>query len=167
MIFGLRLCDVSLGTVRVIVSIQGRKYLASAIGFVEVSIFITAIGKAMANMDSIWSTLGYSGGFAVGTMLGIWLENKLAFGYRMVRIVTHADTDILIADLRANGFAVTKVTGEGRDGPVSVIFTVVKRRFVDKVMALVNETCPRAFLTVEETRETRSGFFAPVISKLK
>lgn len=166
-IFGLRVCDVSLGTVRVIVSIQGRKYLAAAIGFVEVSIFITAIGKAMASMDSPLSTLGYAGGFACGTMLGIFIEGKLALGYRLVRAITHAPDLELVHAMREAGFAVTRLVGEGRDGPVSVILSVVRRRDVARLVALVNQQCPEAFVTIEETRETRRGFFSPVVSKMK
>lgn len=166
-IFCLRICDVSLGTIRVIISIQGRKYLAAAIGFVEVSIFITAIGKAMSNIDNPLSTLGYAGGFACGTMLGIFIEGKLALGYRLVRVITHVNQAELVETLRDAGFAVTRMQGEGRNGPVSLLLCVVRRKCVGQVMEIVGRISPEAFITIEETRETRHGFFSPVVSKLK
>lgn len=166
-IFGLRVCDVSLGTVRVIVSIQGRKYLAAAIGFVEVSIFITAIGKAMSNMDNPLSTLGYAGGFACGTMLGIFIEGKLALGFRLVRVITGVQQVELVDALREAGFAVTRMLGEGRDGPVALLFSVIRRKDVNRMLQIVGQVSPDAFVTIEETRETRHGFFSQVVSKLK
>ena len=167
LIFCLRICDVSLGTVRMIVSIQGRRYLAAGIGFVEVSIFITAIGKAMENIENPINVFAYAGGFAAGTMLGIALETKLAFGYRVVRVIIHRGADNLIAKLREAGFGVTRLRGEGKKGPVAVLFSVIRRKDAGTYMRVVNQEAPHAFVTIEETRETKHGYFSPTISKLK
>jgi uncharacterized protein YebE (UPF0316 family) len=48
------------------------------IGFVEVTIFILAISQVVRNVGNVWNVLSYSGGFATGTMLGMWLEEKMA-----------------------------------------------------------------------------------------
>lgn len=167
LIFCLRICDVSLGTIRVIVSIQGRRYLAAGIGFVEVSIFIFAIGKAMSGIDNLINVFAYSGGFAAGTMLGILLEGKIALGHRVVRIIVHKREAELTQMLRDHGFAVTRLMGEGKKGPVAVLFSVIRRRDINSYMKIVNEIAPNAFVTLEETRETRHGYFSPILSKLK
>ena len=116
LIFGMRLADVSLGTIRMILSFQGRSFIAAAIGFVEVTIFILAIGKVVGSLDSPMNVLAYSGGFAGGTLLGIGIENRIALGTRFVRVITHRLNDHLVKALREAGFGVTRVVGGGCTG---------------------------------------------------
>ena len=78
LIFCLRLIDVSMGTVRILMAVRGRRLLAGAIGFFEVTIFLVAISQVVANIGNWWNVLGYAGGFAVGTILGMTIEKKLA-----------------------------------------------------------------------------------------
>lgn len=159
LIFCLRIIDVSLGTIRMIVTIQGRKYLAAIIGFMEISIFIIALGKVAGNWSSPWNVIGYAGGFAVGTLVGITLEGWLALGFQMIRVITKQENDALVAALHDTGFAVTIVPGTGDNRPVYVLFSVVKRKRTDEFLKIVERFAPRAFTTVEETRRTIHGYF--------
>ncbi len=167
LIFLFRLCDVSLGTVRMILAIQGRKVVAAFIGFVEVSVFVLAIGQVMAGGLSVGKVLAYSGGFAAGTMLGIVIENWLAMGYRLVRVITHRPGDHLIECLRDDGFGVTRIVGEGKEGRVYVLLSVVRRRNLRRYMGLVNKLAPKAFVTIEETREARYGYIPHFTGRVK
>jgi uncharacterized protein YebE (UPF0316 family) len=167
LIFGLRICDVSLGTIRMIVSIQGRRYIAAAIAFVEVSIFVVAIGKVIGQLDNVINIFAYSGGFACGTILGIQLEGRLALGNRIVRIITHRPNDLLVTRLRDAGFGVTTIQGEGRDGTVHILFSVVRRKAVTEFMEIVKELAPKAFVTIEEARETVHGHLPAMGGRFK
>lgn len=158
-IFAMRVGDVSLGTIRIIVSVQGRKYLAAAIGFVEVTIFVVAISRVLSQMVNPINVLAYSGGFATGTILGISIEAKLAMGYRMVRVITHRTHEHLENALREAGFGVTRLLGEGKDGRVFILISVVRRKNLNQYLAVVNELAPKAFVTVEESREAKRGYF--------
>lgn len=158
-IFFLRVIDVSLGTVRMILSIQGRKYVAAALGFVEVTIFIVAVGKVVGNMDNTWNVFAYSGGFAAGTLLGISLEEWLALGYQMIRVITRSENHELVDTLRDSGFAVTQVNGVGKAGPVHVLFSVVRRVRVNQYLDIIDRLAPEAFLTVEDTKRRVHGYF--------
>ena len=166
LIFGLRLADVTLGTVRLILSIQGRQYLAAGIAFVEVTIFVVAIGKVLGELDNLFNIIAYSGGFACGTILGIHVEGKLALGSRIVRVITHRQNDLLVERLRESGFGVTKIVGDGRDGTVYILLSIVRRRNLGPYMKLINELAPKAFVTVEEVRDTLHGYL-PVWGRLK
>ena len=44
-IFGLRVTDVSMGTVRTIMVLRGMRKVAALIGFVEVSIWVVAVSR--------------------------------------------------------------------------------------------------------------------------
>lgn len=166
LIFGLRLCDVSLGTVRMMVSLQGRRALAAAIAFVEVTIFVVAIGRVVDQLDNWWNVFAYSGGFACGTIVGIGIERWLALGKRVVRIITHRPNERLVSALRSDGFGVTRIIGEGMDGDVYILFSVVRRKDLKRMLAHVAELAPRAFVTTEEAKETIHGHL-PVLARMK
>lgn len=158
LIFCLRVTDVTLGTMRILMTVRGQKLLAALIGFVEVTIFVVAISQVVRNVNNIWNVIGYSGGFAVGTLVGMTIEERLALGFTVIRIIC-ADVSNKVAEaLRAAGFGVTEMGGQGMRGPVNVLEVVVRRADVPAVLQLVDKTDPRAFITVEETRRVYRGW---------
>jgi len=157
-VFSLRIVDVSMGTIRHIVSVQGRAFLASFIGFFEVIIFLVAISHVLSSVrENLWLALAYGGGFATGTWLGVKLEERIALGMRMIRIITTRPNDELVETLRGKGFGVTVLHGEGLCGPVYVLFSVVKRCLVPTFRKVVQELAPQAFMTIEDTRFVSGG----------
>ncbi|XOV75739.1 MAG: DUF2179 domain-containing protein [Phycisphaerales bacterium] len=98
-----------------------------------------------------YALIGYGAGFATGTLIGMTIEEKIAIGHRMLRVVNrHIDVD-LSAKLREHGYRVTRVSGEGRNGPVEVAFLAIRRRELSKTIELVGELAPDSFVTVERT----------------
>ncbi|MBM4370655.1 MAG: DUF2179 domain-containing protein [Deltaproteobacteria bacterium] len=158
LIFGMRVADVSLGTIRVILSFQGRSVISAAIGFVEVTIYVLAIGRVVGQLDSIINIVAYSGGFAAGTLLGIALENRIALGTRFVRVITHRPNEALVETLRQEGFGVTRVLGEGMQGKVHILLSVVRRKDLGRFINTVQDMAPKAFFTVEDARAFQGGF---------
>lgn len=157
-IFGLRICDVSLSTIRILLSVRNQRAAVPIIGFFEVMIWVFAAGNAIRHLDSGWHVAGYAAGFSTGTMVGLWIEGKLAIGLATMRIISR-DTTIPLADaLRALGCGVTEFTGQGRQGQVAVVYTVVARRRIPAVLAEVDRWDADAFVTVEEPREIRRGW---------
>ena len=61
--------------------------------------------------------------------------------------------------LRANDYGVTSLDGEGAAGAVQVIFTIVPRREVGTVVALVRAFNPKAFYSIEEVGFAKEGVF--------
>ena len=162
-IFALRIVDVSLGTVRMILMVRGRRGLSAAIGFVEVLVWIVAVGHALQHLGSPYHIVGYAGGFAAGTYAGIAVEDYIAVGTVVVRaIIPEADGTTTAQALRAHGFAVTEIEGQGRSGPVDVLNVVVERAEAPHVVDAVEAEAPRSFITVEEVRSTRRGHLHPI-----
>lgn len=158
LIFCLRLTDVTLGTLRILMTVRGRKPLAALIGFIEVTIFVVAISQVVRNATNIWRVLGYSGGFAAGTLVGMTIEERLALGITVVRIIS-SDIQRGVADaLRALGFGVTEMAGQGLRGTVDIMEVVVRRNELPKVLQAVEEVDSQAFVTVEETRRVYRGY---------
>ena len=155
LIFCLRIVDVSLATVRMLLAMRGVKMLAPVIGFFEVLIWIVAVGSAIKNLDSVWHVLGYAGGFATGSVVGLALEEKLAVGLASIQVISQHGGVELAEALRGRGFGVTEFAGQGREGRVEVVQTVVLRRQVREVITEVDRWDPDAFVSVEEPRTIR------------
>jgi uncharacterized protein YebE (UPF0316 family) len=158
LIFVLRICDVSLATLRMLLAVRGQKHIAPFIGFFEVLIWIFAVGNAIKHLDSPLHLIGYGAGFSMGTLVGMWLEEKMAFGLATVRVMSmHGGVEIAEA-LRNRGFAVTEFAGHGREGRVEVVYAVLKRRQLPVVFEEVGVWDPDAFVTVEEPRAIHRGW---------
>ncbi|HPD63701.1 MAG TPA: DUF5698 domain-containing protein, partial [Anaerolineaceae bacterium] len=126
-IFVARIFDVTLGTLRIIFVARGKRNLAPILGFFEVLIWIVVISQLVQNLESATAYIGYAAGFAAGNYFGMWLEDKLALGTYILRLITAEEPGELVRRLRAAGFGVTTVAGEGKTGTVQLIYTFVKR----------------------------------------
>lgn len=158
LIFCLRLTDVTLGTLRILMTVRGQKLFAALIGFVEVTIFVVAISQVVRDANNFWNVVGYSGGFAAGTLVGMSIEERLALGFTVVRIICTDTSNAVAEALRAAGFGVTEMGGHGMRGPVEVLEAVVRRADVPTVLQIVDSTDRKAFITVEETRRVYRGW---------
>ena len=159
LIFLARICDVTLGTVRLIFVSRGFKYLAPVVGFFEVLIWILAIGQIMQNLSNWICYLAYAGGFATGNYVGMRVAEKLSLGIVLIRIITQRGAHALLDRLRKGDYGVTSLDGEGAAGPVQVIFTIVPRREVGAVVELVKAYNPKAFYSIEEVGFVERGVF--------
>jgi uncharacterized protein YebE (UPF0316 family) len=158
-IFLARLTDVTLGTVRIIFISRGKKYLAPLLGFLEVFIWITVVSQIVRSAQTIVAYLAYAAGFAVGNYVGMMVEEKLAIGTLVVRVILPKDGVLLVDRLRKEGYGATYVDGQGASGPVMLIYTVVMRKELPRVVDLIQAVYPKAFFTVEELRTAQQGIF--------
>lgn len=159
LIFAARIIDVTLGTLRIIFVSKGRKWLAPVFGFVEVIIWLIAIGQVMQHLTNIACYVAYGAGFAAGTFIGITIEERLAVGLLVVRIVTAKDPAPLRAALIEGGYGVTCVDGNGANGPVKMIYTVIKRKDLPEVAERIRSFDAKAFYSTEEARSANEGVF--------
>ncbi len=159
LIFCARILDVSIGTIRILFISRGTKYLAPVMGFFEVLVWLLAIGQIMRNLTNVACYMAYAAGFATGTFVGLYLEEKLAMGLLMVRIVTRKGATPLIEYLQSANFGVTSVDAEGMTGKVHVIFTIIKRSDLSKVVEIIARFNPTAFYSVEDIRSVSKEVF--------
>ncbi len=164
LIFLMRIADVSMGTIRIIFVSRGIKIFAAILGFFEVLIWLFAISQIMKNLNNPMHYVAYAAGFGMGNFVGISIEKWLSMGNRTVRIITKKDAADLIRALRAKGFGVTSIDGEGADGMVKLIFTVLRRNHVSDVVKLIKKFNPNAFYTVEDIRYVREDNIYPLRS---
>jgi uncharacterized protein YebE (UPF0316 family) len=160
LIFCLRIIDVSCDTMRVIFAIRGKRVIAASLGFIQALVWIFAVANAVKHLNSVLHVLGYAGGYAMGTYIGVSLERMIAYGVATVRIVTKRAGLGIAAALREQGYGVTESHGVGRDGAVDVLNSVVQRRHLNDVLAVITALDEEAFVTVEEPRVLLGGSIA-------
>ena len=146
-----RIADVSLGTLRTVFVIGGRRYTSWVIGFIEVLIWVVVVSKVIHNLDNWVYAVCYAFGFATGTFIGMTVEEHLALGQQVVRIFSRRGDDVAEA-LREAGYQVTVFDGRGRDGPVQLLFIGTARRRVSKVADLARSIDPGCFHIVDDIR---------------
>lgn len=157
-IFFLRIVDVSLATLRMLLAVRGIKMIAPIIGFFEVLVWVVAVGTVIQHLDSPLHLIGYAGGFAAGTFVGLSIEERMALGMASIRIVSRFGGVELAEALRERGYGVTEYTGQGREGQVEVLDAVLRRRDLPEVLAQVDHWDPDAFVTIQEPRAIHRGW---------
>jgi uncharacterized protein YebE (UPF0316 family) len=152
LIFLARIIDVSMDTIRLIFIARGFKKIAPFIGFFQVLVWIFTITRIMANLDNWTCYIAYAAGFATGNLTGMILEEHLALGIQLIRVVTRREAGELIVSLKDYKIPVTSVDAVGSFGNVAVLFIVIKRKRIVEVLDLIRQHNPRAFYTIEDIR---------------
>ncbi len=154
LIFCARVCDVTLGTFRTISVVRGKKALAWMLGFVEITIWVLVVREVLTSLDSWVNVFAYSLGFATGSAVGIALENRLAIGNQMVRIVSRFRGNEIAEKIRQSGQAVTEFNGEGRDGPIKLLYVFSTRKQTPLIALAAESVDPECFITIEDAKQS-------------
>ncbi|HBE42534.1 MAG TPA: hypothetical protein DDW27_15300 [Bacteroidales bacterium] len=161
LIFLARVCDVSLGTLRIIFVSKGKKYIAPFLGFFEVLIWIIAVSRIMQNLDNYINYIAYAAGFASGNFVGMIIEERLAMGIQMIRVFTGEKGLDLIKSLNCNGYGATSIEAHGAKEKIHIIYTIIHRNEIADVLKIINSYNPRAFYTIEDVKSAKEGIFHP------
>ncbi len=156
LIFFARVTDVSLGTLRTAYVIQGRRELSWILGFLEVLIWVYAVSEVIHNLTQPIYAISFALGFSTGNYLGITLEKWFALGSQIIRVFTH-EGEKISATLRAKGLRLTSFTGNGRDGPIDMLFIGAPRRKVPEIQLAVRELDPKSYIMVDDLRADQAS----------
>lgn len=152
LIFAARVSEVSVNTVRIIYMLGGRKYTATILGFFEAFIWLIAMRQIFQHLDNWLCLFMYAGGFAAGIFVGMIIEERIAYGKVIVRIITRKDVAPLIQFLTKLRVRHTKVGAEGGDGQENLVFTVLDRERLEYLIQKLKEILPTAFYTIENVK---------------
>ncbi|MFO7891711.1 MAG: DUF2179 domain-containing protein [bacterium] len=159
LIFLARICDQTIGTIRIVFISRGDKWISPILGFIEVFIWVLAIRQILYNLSNVVGYVAYAGGFATGNFIGMLLEEKIALGKRIMQIITQKDASKLIKVLNRKGYGVTNIPAQGARGRVNVIYTIIDRSDLDRVIKLVERINPGAFYSIENVLSVKEGVF--------
>ena len=157
-IFCARICDVSIGTIRIIMIARSQRAVAALLGFFEVIIWLIAVSQVLSHLNNVICYIAYGAGFAAGNYIGISIENRLAMGMQAIQIITEENLKALSMLLRQEGFGVTNLAAKGQKGQMDFIYVVTPRKRSDEVLSIVKEFDPNAFISVMDLRSAYAGY---------
>jgi uncharacterized protein YebE (UPF0316 family) len=160
-IFGLRVLNMTLDTLRMLFTLRGKKALSWGIGFVVSLIYVLLLTSVLSNLNNPLYIIAYSAGFATGGVAGMWIEERLAIGYIHLQVISPRLGVVMAQKLRENGFAVTEIPARGKDGMVSMLSLSVRRKQALAVEKIVNKCDEAAFVTSEDVHPVSRGFWRP------
>ena len=158
-IFGLRVLNMTLDTLRMLFMLRGKKTLSWISGFLVSLIYVVLLTSILSNLNSLLYIVAYAAGFATGGVVGMWIEERMAIGFTHIQIISSRRGVVLAQTLREGGFGVTEIPARGKDGMVSMLNLSVRRTQVPDVETIINECDAEAFVTSEDVRPMRRGFF--------
>lgn len=161
LIFFARICDVSINTIRIIYMLGGRRITATLLGFFEAFIWLLVIREIFKHLDNWLCYVAYPAGFASGIFVGMIIEERIAYGKVIVRIITRKEIKELLEYLNANSFRFTHVNAQGPDGHENLVFTVLEREHLDNLLTKLKEILPTAFYTIEKVKAAGEGGVIP------
>lgn len=144
---------MSLGTLRIMFVSKGLRGKATLLGFIEVLIWIVIVAQLFQNLDNWVNYVAYAGGFATGTYIGMFIEEKMKVGVQIFRIIVGEDSEILSEKLKEADFRLTEIDGKGKYGPVKILFTVARRKRWQDLKRILKENAPTAFFSVEDVKD--------------
>ncbi len=159
LIFVARMCDVTLGTMRHVLIARGMKKVVPFLGFFEVLIWLIAIGQIMKNLENVMCYIAWASGFAMGNYIGMMIEEKIALGLQVVRVITNQSCDEFLNQLNKANMGATVMNGTGAKGPVKIIFTVLERKNIPSFVQILSLFNPDAFYSIEDVRAANKGVF--------
>jgi uncharacterized protein YebE (UPF0316 family) len=158
-IFGLRVLNMTLDTLRMLFLLRGKKALSWGAGFLVSLIYVLLLTSVLSNLNNLLYILAYAAGFATGGVVGMWIEERLAIGFTNIQVVSPRRGAVMAQKLRENGFAVTEIPARGKDGMVSMLSLSVRRKEVLSVEEIINECDEAAFITSEDVHPVQRGFW--------
>lgn len=158
-IFFARVVNMALDTLRVFMVVRSHRTVTWVLGFIQTVIYVLVFNYVIQDLDNVINLVAYAGGFATGNVVGMWIEGRMAVGHTHIRIVSPGRGSALAERLREEGFAVTEVSGRGKDGMVSVLLLSVERRKVNRVQSIAQGVDENSFITAEDLRPMQRGFW--------
>jgi len=158
-IFGLRIVSVTFATLRILTVVRGGRFFAWLFGFLQGLTYVLTIGWVFSDLGNWMKIIGYALGFATGLVVGMLVENRLAFGFTNLQIVSPHRGLEMAEGLRDQGYAVTEVPAHGMDGAVDILHCSVMRKYETKIYDAISNLDPEAFITAKNVYRIQHGFW--------
>ncbi|MBD3769194.1 MAG: DUF2179 domain-containing protein [Rhodobacterales bacterium] len=152
LIFCLRIGDVSLGTLRLIMIAKGHRQPAAILGFFEVTIWILAVSQVLTGITNIWTLLGYSGGYAAGTSVGMLIESHFNTSKVEIRVISPEKSQAILESLSRYNVSMLEFTGAVSDRKVPALMTIVPKPVEASVLSTIRHVDPDAYVVMEDVQ---------------
>lgn len=164
-ILTINIVYVSFSTIRMILTFKGRRYLASLVSMIEITVYIFGLSIVLDNLDGIQNIIAYAVGYGIGVIMGIEIEERLALGYITVNVITSEADSQLSKKLREHGYGVTSWESYGKDGDRLSMQILTPRKQELKLYETINNIDPKAFIISFEPKHIKGGFWVKQVRR--
>ena len=153
LIFLARVADVTVATVKLMFVVNNARRMAAILGFIEAFITIVALSRIIQDAGNMLAFFMYAAGFATGTYAGMWIEEKMAYGSVLVRIISKQIPSSLLGYLIENQYRYSMVDANDQSGNTQILFTVCKRSKLGTLLSSLKSIAPEALYTIESVKQ--------------
>ncbi|WP_138417812.1 DUF2179 domain-containing protein [Aquibacillus sediminis] len=164
-ILTINIVYVSLSTIRMILTLKGKRYVAAGISMFEITIYTVGLGLVLDNLDRIENLIAYAVGYGIGVVVGSKIEEKLALGYITVNVISSDPGIEFTRKLRDKGYGVTSWYAYGMEGDRLAMQILTPRKYELKLYETIKEIDPKAFIIAYEPKQIRGGFWVKQVRK--
>ncbi|WP_085993315.1 DUF2179 domain-containing protein [Oceanobacillus senegalensis] len=164
-IFIVNVVYVSLMTIRMILTLKGRTYIASFVSMFEIVVYIVGLGLVLDNLNEIQNVIAYAIGYGTGLIVGAKIEEKLALGYITVNVVSSNPDLEFTRKIRSKGYGVTSWPAYGMDGDRLSMQILTPRKYELRLYETIQEIDPKAFIISYEPKRIYGGFWVKQVRK--
>lgn len=156
---------VSFFTMRMILTMKGRRYIAALVSMVEVVIYIIGLGLVLENLNEIQNIIAYALGYGIGVIIGMKIEEKLALGYITVNVVSSNPDIAFTRKLREKGYGVTSWFSYGMEGDRLSMQILTPRKYELQLYETIHSLDPKAFIISYEPKHIHGGFWVKQVRR--
>jgi len=156
---------VSFFTMRMILTMKGRRYVAALVSMVEIVIYIIGLGLVLENLNEIQNIVAYALGYGIGVVVGMKIEEKLALGYITVNVVSSNPDIAFTRKLREKGYGVTSWFSYGMEGDRLSMQILTPRKYELQLYETIQEIDPKAFIISYEPKHIHGGFWVKQVRR--
>jgi uncharacterized protein YebE (UPF0316 family) len=158
MLFALRVLNYAISTLRLVFIGRGFKFFAAALAFLEAFIFAVVMGQIVSDLTDVTNLMAYCLGASAGSYVGMVIENRFIVSYSTVTVITHEKGKEILSALHDSNYGATISKGQGRDGEVDIIRSSASNRDVPRMIEIIRELHPDAFIDVEAVKTIQRGW---------
>lgn len=156
-----KIVEITIQSLKTCMMVKGQRLKAAGLGFVECIIWGLVISTIIGTLgDNILLLLFYCVGYATGLFLGSTIENKIALGTSNLELIANDDsTEKIVAYLKKNNRGYTVFDGYGSTDKMNMIFIVLPRREMPKVLKEIRSSCDnKVFVVASEVSKYAGGY---------
>ena len=158
-IFILRIFTLAVYPLRIKMIANGKKTFVWLLAVFQASVFIITFIAIISELNNWLKMSSYAAGFATGNVVGMIIEEKIAMGYTLLRIISPGRGAEITEKIRSEGYAVTEILAQGKNGTVSLLNCHVRRRESYQLEKIILATDSEAFVTALPVRPLQRGFW--------
>ena len=151
-IFGFKIIEDALATLRLIVVSNGKKKLGAILQFVVTLIWIILTGTVLMGLQKdIFKAIAFAFGALFGSYLGSVLEEKMALGTNIFMVeIDNNKANELIEVLEKEKFQISKIKS-GNDENIILMITGARKQ-TKKVVSIIKKVDSEAIILSEKVK---------------